>query len=399
MNNNFWKKNIAIIIFTICVLVIIIYRVKYSYDKTDNNISVEENIVENNDKVQNEEENDKNSEDAWKDVTDINVGYTVQKIIQDFVNIDTTVHKKVIIESIKEKEIDQNFSCFVAKFIVENIKTQEFVIEEYLIKINWNTKYFYAEKLKENNEVDKLNLTNNIEQKDEYMFTTYDLSDEKIARFYLENIKYRILYDADSLYNLLDKDYKEKRFKNSKEEFNKYINSSKELYRNIILSRYNIENVQNQIKCILVDNMDNYFTLKITNVTEYTVMLDDYTIETDEYIKIYDEATIEEKISTNIVRFFQRINLKDYVGAYGLLNETFKKNNFDTLEKFEQYAKDNFYEYTVVDTIQEIKKSGAYYACIVNTKSGVNLSSYNSKETFIVYLKEGTEFELSFTIK
>ena len=100
-----------------------------------------------------------------------------------------------------------------------------------------------------------------------------------------------------------------------------------------------------------------------------------------------------------ITKFFKMINTKDYESAYNLLNNDFRNSNFGTLDNFINYVKNNFYSNTIITDIVEVKEEGMYYVCTLNTASDDSDSANKVKETFVVLLKEGTDFELSFTIK
>ena len=84
-----------------------------------------------------------------------------------------------------------------------------------------------------------------------------------------------------------------------------------------------------------------------------------------------------------------------------MLDESFKQSNFDTLEKFEQYVKNNFFSYNLNSTVSSeisLRTEGEYY--IYNTVLRNNSSSAaESKElTIIMQLKQGTDFVMSFSL-
>ena len=131
---------------------------------------------------------------------------------------------------------------------------------------------------------------------------------------------------------------------------------------------------------------------------DYNIVLDDYTLNKEEYNELYRKLTSEQKVYTNIELFYKMINNKDYSSAYDVLDNTFKNKYFKTLDKFESYIKKNFYEYTMVKSNIDIQNKESYFICTIQISSGVALSSYQSNITFFVKLNEGSDFKLSFEI-
>ena len=152
---------------------------------------------------------------------------------------------------------------------------------------------------------------------------------------------------------------------------------------------------------MLVDNYNNYYTLKETSIMNYTIMLDNYTIKTSDYEEKYQELDDKDKVQANAYIFLQMINTKDYKHAYDILDPNFKQNNFSTLEKFMQYVKDNFFDYNInspLSSEKSIEEQGEYYIykTVVRNNSG---SAAESKQiTIIMKILDGTDFVMSFSI-
>lgn len=98
----------------------------------------------------------------------------------------------------------------------------------------------------------------------------------------------------------------------------------------------------------------------------------------------------------NLEKIQEAINNKDYRYVYRKLNETFRNNNFQNIEMFENYMNTNFFDNNKM-TYTNLEKQGD--AWLFNAK----LNNANGKEqkgiNLVVKLNEGTDFEMSFSIK
>ena len=93
---------------------------------------------------------------------------------------------------------------------------------------------------------------------------------------------------------------------------------------------------------------------------EFTIKLDSYTIDIPEFIEKYDGGNDQTKVAMNIEKVIQALNNKDYNYIYGKLDETFKRNNFETINKFEEYMKNNFFEKNQIYSGVYSKKGDIY---------------------------------------
>lgn len=102
------------------------------------------------------------------------------------------------------------------------------------------------------------------------------ISDEDMARIYLNDYIYNIYYNAVDAYNLLDEEYREKKF-GSIENFKNYIDSLG--YSGFYLDKYYKHEADGYIVFGVYDKNGNFFAFKTKGVLQYTVFLDDYTVE------------------------------------------------------------------------------------------------------------------------
>ena len=131
---------------------------------------------------------------------------------------------------------------------------------------------------------------------------------------------------------------------------------------------------------------------------KYTLILDTYTIDIPEFVDRYNSVTNQEKVILNINKFMQSINDGDYKYAYSILADSFKQNNFKTLEEFTNYVKTNFFENNKFDYRKFSGEADTYYTYEVDITDSSNASEEVKTKTFIVLLEDGTDFKISFNV-
>jgi len=223
-------------------------------------------------------------------------------------------------------------------------------------------------------------------------FSIINVSIDNLIQLYFNNYKNLLMEEPEKAYEILDKEYREKRF-GSLEAYKMYIAYNQEEISTSKLQNYQIKQDENITRYICIDKDGNYYIFNETAVMDYTVILDTYTIDLPEFTDIYYGATDQQKVALNIDKFIKAINDKDYKYAYGCLADSYKNNNFNTLEEFEIYAKQNFYASSRVDYKQfdEQQNLYTYLVILTNEATGEQMS-----KTFIMQLGEETEFVLSF---
>ena len=234
-----------------------------------------------------------------------------------------------------------------------------------------------------------------VPQKNKYNcneFSIINMDTEGLLQIYFNNFKIAILEDTEVAFNMLDKEYREKRFGNL-ESFRKYITSNYNLIRGSSLSSYITKEYGDYTQYVCRDNNGNYYVFRENAIMEYTMLLDTYTIELPEFTEKYYTATEQQKVALNIDRFIQAINSKDYKFAYNCLADSYKNNYFKTQNDFETYIKQNFYEKNTIGYKQFDTEGNVYtYSVILtNEKTGEQIN-----KTFICRLGEGSDFVLSF---
>ena len=236
-----------------------------------------------------------------------------------------------------------------------------------------------------------------IEKNNYNVFEQKSYSTEDICNRYISDYIIKLKYNREVAFDFLDDEYKKQKFNNDFEAFDDYIENNKENLYNLTIEKYLQEIEESSIVYTILDTNDNYYTITTIGGLDYKIKLDNYTVETEEFTNIYQQASEREKITTNISKVIRWINSKDYEQVYNKLDNTFKQNNFPTLENFETYMENNFFSNNIME-VEDIEKVSNNYVCEVLLKSGYGLASEEKTKTFIIQLLDGTDFVMSFNV-
>ena len=99
----------------------------------------------------------------------------------------------------------------------------------------------------------------------------------------------------------------------------------------------------------------------------------------------------------NIQKCFEAINNKDYEYVYSKLDETFKTNNFGTIQNFENYIKSHLFEINKISATNG-KTQGNLYTYDLEIKDSLGINTNIIKKTFVMQLKDKADFVMSFEI-
>lgn len=237
----------------------------------------------------------------------------------------------------------------------------------------------------------------NIELNEYNGFEQKGYSTQEICNNYLSDFVIKLKYDRELAFEFVDDEYKEQKFNNDLNAFNEYIDNNQDRLYNVTIQSYLEDIKESSIEYTILDTYDNYYIIDCAGGLDYKIILDNYTIETEEFISAYEQATEQEKVTTNISKVVQWINTKDYEQIYNKLDATFRQNNFPNLDTFETYMQENFFSFNNME-VQSIEKISDNYVCEVTLSSGYGVASEQTTKTFIMQLKEGTDFVMSFTV-
>lgn len=225
-----------------------------------------------------------------------------------------------------------------------------------------------------------------------------NMTDFEMLKYYFEDYKYKALYKQQEAFALIDSEYKQKKFGNSFEKYKEYISDNINRLRDANIVKHGITKNGQYGTYIAYDNYNNYYKIIETGINEYTIILDNYTIEDNELIEQYNKLSAKEKVHTNIDKIIKLINEKSYSELYKYLNSNFKNTYFKTEQDFEKYMKRKFFDNNIVGAIQ-LNEEGNVYVIKVPYKESLSSSAEQGEITINMKIKEGTQFEFSFNMQ
>lgn len=439
------KRNIIIIVATIGIIIILIIA---NIAKKDN-ISKEEmnkiysEVKENNEDVKDEkpirtnrintyvtvEETIKNHIENTKNQ---NVELVMSVLNKEYIsknninsnNLSSSTQQYKNITSYKNIEMyEQNSEKFTAYYIKGQINDKGNVYFEIGVDVNNHT--YDIMPITENEYTTKINQSTGertIEKNENNSIEFKDYDNADIAKMYFDDYLKQMISNPEKAYNLLDKQYRETKFENYN-GFVQYINANREKleltykmetldnndfekysdyldfklqHSNLGIKKYSIETYESYVQYTCQDAEGNYYIFSAQYPMDYSVVLDVYTTDTQYFKNMYSRSTDQNKAKLNLEKIQEALNNKDYKYIYNKLNATFKANNFATESQFESYMKNNFFDKNQI-TYNTVEKQGD--AWLFNAK----LNNANGKEqkgiNLVVKLNEGTDFEMSFSIK
>lgn len=439
------KRNIIIIVATIGIIIILIIA---NIAKKDN-ISKEEmnkiysEVKENNEDVKDEKPIRTNRINTYvtveetiksyiENIKNQNVELVMSVLNKEYIsknninsnNLSSSTQQYKNITSYKNIEMyEQNSEKFTAYYIKGQINDQGNVYFEIGVDVTNHT--YDIMPITENEYTTKINQSTGertIEKNENNSIEFKDYDNADIAKMYFDDYLKQMISNPEKAYNLLDKQYRETKFENYN-GFVQYINANREKleltykmetldnndfekysdyldfklqHSNLGIKKYSIETYESYVQYTCQDAEGNYYIFSAQYPMDYSVVLDVYTTDTPYFKNMYSRSTDQNKAKLNLEKIQEALNNKDYKYIYSKLNATFKANNFATERQFETYMKDNFFDKNQI-TYNTVEKQGD--AWLFNAK----LNNANGKEqkgiNLVVKLNEGTEFEMSFSIK
>lgn len=231
-------------------------------------------------------------------------------------------------------------------------------------------------------------------QSNEYNDISLDetVNDLTVIRTYFEDYKFKAINKPEEAFKLIDTEYKKQKFDNNLNAYKQYVKNNLEQLQDANIVKHGIRTLENGNKqYIVIDNLDNYYQFTETGVNQYTVILDNYTLQTDEK---YNKLSSQEKAVSNVDKVMKLINEKNYSTVYNYLNVEFKNMYFPTLDRFTNYMKQNFFDNNIVGQMT-VGNQGDNYIVTVPYKEFLSPAAEEKEAIFLVKLKEGTNFELS----
>ena len=313
---------------------------------------------------------------------DLNMNQIYQWKKED--GIETYVVYGTYIETIK-KQISEN-TGFIVRLDTGN-STFSILPPRYLEEKGYTN-------LKENDVIEpiKTPITNTYDNQ----YTTKQMTEAQIANEYFLRYKKELLFNSKKAYELLDEQYKTKRF-GSVEEYNRYIGKNREFFQMSQVAKYQTTNEHGRKQYVCQDKYQNLYIFDAEDILDFDVTLDTYTLESKKFTEAYQKASTQEKVAMNLDKVVQMINNKDYKTIYSLLDERFKANYFATLESFEGYMEKEFPIYYRLN-FQTFQSENDVLIQKVLLTDVTEETAQRKEKTFFMKLGEEENFVMSFQI-
>lgn len=315
----------------------------------------------------------------------------------------TTVEKEIVpckIVKINTEKKDLSIeNYFISAVLFEEANIEKFDKIYAIVNLDIVNGTFSIRPLKEEKELENFKVQNiaNIEEKNNNIYLSEEITDQKIATEYFINYKYLLLTDVELAFNNLNKDYMEKRF-GDLQSFKEYVNNNKEILKGMTIEKYQVINNEDNTEYVCTDQYNNIYIFYEKSALDYNVILDMYTLDIPQLNEKYDETNEKGKCILNIEKVKQALNSGDYKYIYGKLNEQFKSKNYSTLSAFENYMKSNLNKYNKIE-YKEFKNEGETYIYNIELTDLLGKTDKTINMQILMQLKDDRDFVMSFSIK
>lgn len=373
-------------------------------------------------KLKDEEIRNLDSEVSNEDILDIREetsykGYVIiQKCIGNYIEYSNASNEEKLAAILEKEEKTEKFDeVYYLKieqiYKIERINDTTYFVETtlddknvyFVINVDYITKSYNIRKsteteyknAKENNVDTKYLQSIEIKSNDYNKIEDKDLSNEQVMSKYFYSYLQLELTKPEVAFTILEKGYKSQKFGNDINKYKKYIENNKEKLSDTAIVESSVKASDNSTQYTIVDTYGKTYIIKEYKYTDYTIEIQEDNKENEEYLNKYLALSPTEKVEENIKRVYQLIDDKEYESVYNLLDSQFKSSNFATLEQFENYAKETFFEYNVLGKIT-IQEQGQNYVINVPYKDGYSSVAEKREKNFVMRLQENTDFILSF---
>lgn len=295
-----------------------------------------------------------------------------------------------IVDGILREEVSKELSNFqIMLQIDKQNKTFSVLLQDYI-----------QEKHKEDIDTQKMLIIESLNNITKNRYNTYvyeEISDQTYLIDLLNNYKEEALYNLELAYEHLDTEYRSAKFE-TLENFKAYVEENEKRISNAKLDKYKTTQEDGYKQHICIDKDGYYYIFRETGLIEYTLILDTYTIDLPEFLQKYNSANTIKRAGYNIQRCLDALNYKDYEYVYNKLDFEFKAINYPTLENFEKTIKNKLFNFNEVKSVSNNYYEGSthIYKLVITDKNNTNKEV---KMTYIVQLKEGTDFVMSFSFE
>ena len=311
-----------------------------------------------------------------------------------------TVNKDEVFNILEMRVLEKDrVNKYVAYGEVQTLDN-EFISNLFIIvNLDFVNKTYSVEPVTDNyNNIEEITLANEnieIELNDYNSYQNQNITNEYVTNEYFVLFKRLMLSDTNTAYNLMNDEYKKKRFENIN-VFNDYINDNKQEIEKLNMKQYLVNNYDNYIEYVAKDQFGNLYIFNEDEDMNIEVKLDTYTLDSEIFVNEYTKVSDKQKVQMNIDKFIQMINRHDYRTSYNCIADSFKNNYFKTQEEFQNYIENNFYSYNKFEFKSCEKKAADIYVCKVQLTDYMNENSEIKEINVIMQLGDNLDFKMSF---
>ena len=423
---------VAIIVISVCIFIssilsIIINNKKiadmYSNDNTEDSYE-DGTLLEDN--KESEQEDSLNENFTLEKVTNTSAYFVLKQCMNTYYNSQKVKRNMRIIDSEAIKSLNINEenvtnlvgSIDVPSFIIDEIYSQKIYSNKrfyvvyhrvetsestyknavIIIKIDRKNNIFSIypyEFLEKNNltnlkENEHINLNQNIENTAVNYYSNINSNDADITKELYYRFKFDLAKDINKLYNIIDEKYRNKRFE-SFEDFRRFVQERYEELANDEIERFATNKYSDFIEYVGISKNKNYIFI-FKNLMNYTILLDNYTVETPYYLKIYNSSLPHIEAKYCIDRVITAINDKNYKFVYEKY-DVLKRQSLGGYENFVKYLQNIFYDKTSYEFGDyEIIGENVCYDYIVYLDNKEEKQDFREQIKIRIILRENADF-------
>ena len=344
----------------------------------------------------------------------INEGNVLTKIKIDYIN-------KYKIEEIYSFS-DNIFTSFCIKMKINNIDIYfEIKIQGSEQTYNFRIISYNQYQSMLNSKIENID-AKNIEKNENNKIITIPKTDEERAVYFFKKYITCLIKRNEEAYDLLNDEYRKKRFKDYNEfkniKLNDYIinkiyngiNTDFINYSNYMeyvignsfskISEYRVQKFDTYTEYACIDILGNYYIFNVVSPIEYNVVLDNYNVYTENDVAIYNSNSDLNMAKECVNRITLMLNSCDYRFMYNSLDENFKLLNYTSVEDFKAYVLENFYKVNQID-INEFyyDEDAKCYIFNCTLRDYINLNESKNININIQLKESNMDFSFSFNIE
>lgn len=314
----------------------------------------------------------------------------------------------VTITDMYESQMNENIYVYFVYGNIRDIKTSKTSDFSMIVKIDMKNRAYkvllkdYVEEKYNTIQTGigerlEINVPNEIKAEEYNIFDYKSISDSTYVADIINAYKNSMMFNPEEVYNILDSEYKEKRFKDL-ESFKKYALAKTKEVVTLKVEKYQSEKYEEYVQYVCLDNKGKYIIIRESAPMKYSLILDTYSIDLPEFKTKYENANGTTKVAFNMDKIKDAINDNNYEYVYSKLNEVFKNDNFKTYSKFIKDFEPRFFEENTFK-YKNVEGESKVYTIEVLVKNKKDESSEGKNITFVMQLLEDTNFEISYSME